>query len=749
MIFLLIFFCCIFGPIAGQKRKDHDLNYQDCGKRNKPDTNLELGAFTSEPGNFPWHVAIYKYDKFAESYENICGGTIISPHVVLTAAQCVYDTANRSTYAPTFFRVVAGKMSFEWSTADSNAQEIMVNSIVIPATYLGDTSSYAENIAALNLAKDFVFNDLVMPVCWVPTRRRDNSPSRILQTAGWGLKGTERYSSTLKEANLEYISIVECRKKFTSIRYLRFINYDKLCVLTPKGRKDYDTGAGLVQKKGDRYYLMAILSANINNEFSPSTNITRHFDWLSRTVSTFNSQMRCNDGGFLCRDGTTCLKEEFVCDGIKHCSDGSDEISDSCPTPVTRDFSNARGSCKLPNQRSSVSYTRLNCQIDCEMKAGMYIRSNEIVRINCGIGFGPAADKHYDSKYICNNGTWFDREPECIRLCPPLKKAHLNFECAHAGAQINCDNYMRPGTVARFHCDKHYRPNYDPSSLTEVTTCLIGGTWSEKLPTCFPVCGLVNQVNQAVPTLSFANKTTYGEYPWHVAIYLKTDNRFNNICGGSLISEIFILTAAHCMFDPSTSEKFKAENLKVSAGKVKRDFYVKERYQVDSDVRDVITPDTYAGYQTRYEEDIALLRTVLTFTFNDFILPVCLDRFGTVQFHKNIRGLVIGWGLTEEHTYSDDLREVHLPIMPIVECRNLFQDFVQFITADKFCVIHQNHSGTQVGDSGGGMTFEVGGQHYIHGIVSIKKTDSNDFSVFTNVTEHLRWIFNSMKTFST
>ncbi|KAK9509095.1 hypothetical protein O3M35_006485 [Rhynocoris fuscipes] len=467
---------------------------------------------------------------------------------------------------------------------------------------------------------------------------------------------------------------------------------------------------------------MAILSANINNDFSPSTNITRHFDWLSRTVSTFNSQMRIKYKG-----------AEFA--------EGQNN-NDSSLIRITRD---TRGNCRLPAKAGITSFTKANCEISCEVDAGMSIESNEIVRINCAQGYGPDSNNQYEAKYICNQGSWFDKEPKCVKLCPPLKKEHLKFECIHGGEPVSCDTYMRQGTLAKFRCEEFYRASYDPISYSDTTRCLVGGVWSERLPTCSLICGLVNQVNKVEATLMYGNKTTYGEYPWHVAIYLYVAKRYEYICGGSLLSEHFVLTAAHCMFDPSNYVKFREDQLKVAVGKGKRDYYFKERYQINSAVLKIFVPETYVGDGTRYAEDIALLQTYEIFKFNHFVLPVCLDRYGSVTFRKNMKGTIIGWGLNEEGTLSDELREVRLPIMPIVECRREFKDFLQFLTSDKYCVIHQNGSGTGRGDSGGGMTFEVAGQHYIHGIVSIKKTDSNIFSAFTNISIYTSWIYNTMR----
>ncbi|KAK9509092.1 hypothetical protein O3M35_006483 [Rhynocoris fuscipes] len=741
--FLVLLLICDIVILAQDNSKKNNENLI-CGKRQKQESKLELGSYTVEPGDFPWHVGIYKYDKVLESYDNICGGSIISSHIVLTAASCVYDTAKRSPHKATLFKVVAGKISYHWNTPDNNAQEINVKDIAVPKTYLGDAGSYSENVAAINLAKDIYFSDLVLPVC-ISWRRESyqDTPYKIVQTAGWGLKGEIRHNPNLKEAYLKYIDNIECRDRYTSIRYRRFINFDKICVLTPNGRRDYDTGGGLVKKKDGGYYLMAILSANVNNEFSPATNISHYLNWIKSTVDNFKSQKRCKDS-FTCMDGS-CLEEGLVCDGTKHCQDGTDEADGICLPNNGKLTSATKGSCMLPNQRGGVSYTKVNCKNDCDMKAGISVRSNEIIKINCGRGFG-LNETIKEAKVVCSAGTWFPSDPECIRLCPGLRKDHLNLKCSYKHETVNCNSFMKPGSLVEYGCEKHYTIN-DPYAFSGNTICLPGGTWKESLPTCRPECGIINVVNNAETTISGGKVTQYGKYPWHTAIFKiePYNSSFVNICGGTLIHASFILTAAHCMFDLSSNQKFEESDLKVAVGKFKRDYYQHESHQQTANVKKIIVPDTYTGFKTRYGEDIALLLVDKPFVFNDFVLPACIDRSKSFQVRQDMTGTIVGWGFTESENFSEDLKEVHLSVRPIVECRKSFKDFVEFITSDKFCVIYRNGSGTQSGDSGGGMTFDFNGRHYVQGIVSIKKRNENIFSVFTNVTSYLTWIYSSMQ----
>ncbi|KAK9509554.1 hypothetical protein O3M35_006847 [Rhynocoris fuscipes] len=447
---------------------------------------------------------------------------------------------------------------------------------------------------------------------------------------------------------------------------------------------------------------------------------------------------------FGCILGLTVGQKEIEYDLNYSGANGTDAAKYPLLTRITRNFFYPSGFCILPLNYGITSYTRFNCEQNCLIQPGTPVPTNEIVKVNCDPGYGPPSNTQHDVTYICTVGKWFLNEPECVKLCPALKQEHLNIECSYGLEPVSCYNYMRPGTVAKFRCDEFYQASY---TFSNQTTCLPGGTWSERLPKCSPVCGKVNQVNKVDSTLAYSNKTTYGEYPWHVAIYTNFTNRYEYICGGSLIAEKFVLTAAHCLLNPNANyAAFTKSSLKVAVGKGKRDYYIQERYQVNSDVVNIKVPEIYFGDGTRYTGDIALLETEVSFVFNHFVLPVCLDRYGVVKFHKDTKCTIAVWDRTEDGTLRNELREVRLPITPTVQCRQMFPDFIQFLTPDKYCVIHQNGSGSELWDNGGGMTFDASGQHYLYGIVSIKKTDSTPFSAFTDVPFYMQWIYNAMKT---
>ena len=70
--------------------------------------------------------------------------------------------------------------------------------------------------------------------------------------------------------------------------------------------------------------------------------------------------------------------------------------------------------------------------------------------------------------------------------------------------------------------------------------------------------------------------------PWHVGIYQNGEQ----ICGGTIISERVVISAAHC-FSMATNytHEIDVESFKVAAGKVQRGLDEKE--ELETQIRDV------------------------------------------------------------------------------------------------------------------------------------------------------------------
>ena len=65
----------------------------------------------------------------------------------------------------------------------------------------------------------------------------------------------------------------------------------------------------------------------------------------------------------------------------------------------------------------------------------------------------------------------------------------------------------------------------------------------ENLPIGFLACGVPNRNGRIVN----GSETEANEYPWMVGIYVLRGNGTRFQCGGTLINNRYVLTAAHCL----------------------------------------------------------------------------------------------------------------------------------------------------------------------------------------------------------
>ncbi|VVC92716.1 unnamed protein product, partial [Leptidea sinapis] len=102
---------------AETHRKNLDLK---CGRRKIEYTELIVNGLPTRAGEWPWHVAIYRYQQNELKY--ICGGTLLSKSYVLTAAHCA--TIRGEPVVPDILSVVLGKYNLIGGDTDSQERAV-------------------------------------------------------------------------------------------------------------------------------------------------------------------------------------------------------------------------------------------------------------------------------------------------------------------------------------------------------------------------------------------------------------------------------------------------------------------------------------------------------------------------------------------------------------------------------------------------------------------------------------------------
>ncbi|KAL7860821.1 hypothetical protein AOLI_G00171700 [Acnodon oligacanthus] len=206
-----------------------------------------------------------------------------------------------------------------------------------------------------------------------------------------------------------------------------------------------------------------------------------------------------------------------------------------------------------------------------------------------------------------------------------------------------------------------------------------------------------------------------GSWPWQVDIQLGASG---HVCGGSLISRDWVLSAAHCFPKPSDVSSYR-----LYMGRYQLNGY--NQFEMSSSVSRVVVPD---GYSTPQEgRDIALVQLRTPVSWTDRIQPVCLPD-SDLQFYSGTLCHVTGWGDIQEGVPLSGigtLREVEVPIIDQASCNSMYSlqssssDRVD-ILSDMICAGYKEGGKDSCqGDSGGPLVCLIGNGTWIQaGIVS-------------------------------
>ncbi|CRL04521.1 CLUMA_CG017596, isoform A [Clunio marinus] len=479
----------------------------------------------------------------------------------------------------------------------------------------------------------------------------------------------------------------------------------------------------------------------------------------------------CPKFAFRCRYGA-CISKDSRCDGKIDCVDGSDEDELLCGSSPQFQKIKANdtqkippGSCKLPS-RSDIRY--INEIFQEEYMAGAYVNNGEYIEIKCTPGQGMNVSEDFDYSNTCNNSEWTRKWisfPECQTICSGGDVTGITIKtiCELNGKIVPCNQQHIVGTECYIECGSYYEEPKDGTHLSKKLTCLSSGSWDKLALRCEPRCGRITQFSTAY-VVNGKKAQNIAEVPWTAAIY----KRNILICGGSIVSERLIISAAHCFFreQPSSlSESVVLEDtalFKIAVGKYFRNISAFEDFVPQFfNVKEIISVPGYDGYMGFFSADFAIIVLDDFIVFRQHIAPICVDRDPLLQEETVVKhglmGTVGGWGFTTAGGEpSDYLKIAKLPTVDYSKCkREAPQNFKQFVTPDKFCAGGGTDAVCQ-GDSGSGLTFpqtvdneEI---YYLRGIVSNARQvdgecDLNFYTMFTNVYHYMRFLNSAEKRF--
>ncbi|CAO1381160.1 unnamed protein product [Diamesa hyperborea] len=233
-----------------------------------------------------------------------------------------------------------------------------------------------------------------------------------------------------------------------------------------------------------------------------------------------------------------------------------------------------------------------------------------------------------------------------------------------------------------------------------------------------------------------------GEFPFHAAIYINSLYK----CGGSLISDKIVLTAAHCLVNVITV--LRKEVFTVILGLT--DLRNLTGHEAIRKVAEVIRHPDYSLSQNIPQNDIGLLVLNGQIQYTSYITHICLfSAQAPIESLIGERGTILGWGLTMDKKISQHLNHAQMTFASRLACTDSNVLFA-LLNNNAYCANSQGTLQTACsGDSGGGMVLLVNGKFHIRGLVSTAINEKGkichvgQYVAFTDVSAYLKWIWDN------
>ncbi|KRF97770.1 uncharacterized protein Dwil_GK27030 [Drosophila willistoni] len=235
---------------------------------------------------------------------------------------------------------------------------------------------------------------------------------------------------------------------------------------------------------------------------------------------------------------------------------------------------------------------------------------------------------------------------------------------------------------------------------------------------------------QDTPTNIIFNgyKASDGQAPYIVSLRFS----YFELCGGSIIGDTWILTAAHCLINRVYVDILYGSNHVWKPKLVER--VGNEKF---------ISHQLYSPGGTSLNYDIALIQTPRV-AFSDKINKISLPKFSNkLNSFAGQKTTACGWGLISHIILPKYLRCIDVEILSNQECAKTYDA----ITDDILCTGVVGGKSTCNGDSGGPLVTRTKPPILV-GIVAFGDILCSSDSFYTRVTTHLEWIYDQTDFFS-
>lgn len=266
----------------------------------------------------------------------------------------------------------------------------------------------------------------------------------------------------------------------------------------------------------------------------------------------------------------------------------------------------------------------------------------------------------------------------------------------------------------------------------------------------------LNRSSSITPYIINGYDTTIADFPFYARIVLTKDDKRFHICGGSIINNQYILTAAHCV-EPQDLQYYKLAGYKL--GVVINNGHYTDF--TDSEIKPVAKATIHENYNSEsLYNDIAILRleNPITESVSNINLPTADD---LLYYQQLATVTAVGMGntayLADSATEAEiaaatpsNLLAAELTLLSDNECSALVESLYingSFPEEKAICATPLAGSTVCNGDSGGPLTYkDSDGNNQQIGIVSYGPSGCGVRapSVYTEIYAYKDWIQNKL-----